>query len=70
MGCNQGLDTSKFAKPKSGITGRFLQDVDDSLFSLTMEPGNYEGNEEVDLSTLEFVWEIENFDNFNNEFNI
>lgn len=43
--------------------------MDESIFTLFMEPGPYEGNENADLSLLEFVWEIEEFDDFNNQFN-
>ena len=31
-----------------------------------MEPGAYEGNDEIDFYDLDFVWEVESYDDFNN----
>lgn len=64
MTCNQPIKTEKIISKLE--VGRRLQDADDSIFSLSMEPGAYEGSEEVNLSDLEFVWALEGYDDFNN----
>lgn len=41
FGCNQPIKVEKLLQS----TGRRLKELGDSFFSLTMEPGAYEGNE-------------------------
>ena len=62
--CNQAFKTEKVAQ----AVGRRLQAAD-SFFSLSMEPGAYEGNDKADLNDLTFVWELEEVDDFNNAMN-
>ena len=58
MACNQGIDINHL----TNNMGRRLQDVDNSVLQLYMEPGAYEGSENADLSSLGFVWELEKYD--------
>ena len=46
------------------VSGRRLQDaneIDDTAIELTLQPGDYEGSDKVDLSKLDFIWELEGY---------
>ena len=42
----------------------------DPLLDLIMEPGPYEGSDQVDLSTLDFVWGFDDYNDADNELSI